>query len=84
MVKKSDKEAEKTESFEVMLDRLRGIVKGLESGDVPLEESLQRFSEGVNLAKHCQDRLTKAEAQIEVLMKSSADGIETKPFQSEN
>jgi exodeoxyribonuclease VII small subunit len=60
-------------SFEASLNELERIVKQLEDGDMPLEESLKLFEDGVRLSRECRERLTNAERRIEVLMKE-ADG----------
>ena len=62
-----------TKTFEASLNELERIVKQLEDGDLPLEESLKLFEDGVRLSRECRDRLTNAERRIEVLMKE-ADG----------
>ena len=54
-------------TFEQSLDELEQIVRSLEEGDMPLEESLELFERGVKLARECRDRLAKAEKRIEVL-----------------
>ena len=56
-------------TFEESLNELERIVKQLETGDLPLEESLKLFEEGVKLSRSCRERLTVAERRIEVLMK---------------
>lgn len=61
------------ETFEASLNELEKIVKELENGDMPLEESLKLFEDGVRLSRECRERLTNAERRIEVLMKE-ADG----------
>ena len=61
-------------TFEQSLNDLETIVKKLEDGDLPLEESLKLFEEGVKLSRECRERLTSAERRIEVLMKD-ADGV---------
>jgi exodeoxyribonuclease VII small subunit len=58
-------------TFEQSLDELEKIVKQLEDGDLPLEESLKLFENGVKLSRECRERLTNAERRIEVLMKDS-------------
>ncbi len=58
-------------SYEDSLERLEEIVQRLESGQLPLDESLRLFEEGTQLTKVCQRRLTEAELRIERLM---ADG----------
>ncbi len=60
-------------TFEASLNELERIVKQLEDGDMPLEESLKLFEDGVRLSRECRERLTNAEKRIEVLMKE-ADG----------
>lgn len=60
-------------TFEASLNELEAIVKQLEEGDLPLEESLRLFENGVRLSRECRERLTQAERRIEVLMKD-ADG----------
>ena len=60
-------------SFEKSLDELEKIVAKLEAGDLPLEESLKLFEDGVKLSRNCRERLTNAERRIEMLM-SDGDG----------
>ena len=61
------------ETFEASLNELEKIVKQLENGDMPLEESLKLFENGERLSRECRERLNNAERRIEVLMKE-ADG----------
>lgn len=58
-------------TFEESLDQLEAIVKKLEDGDMPLEESLELFEKGIKLSRECRDRLIKAERRIEVLIKDA-------------
>ena len=58
-------------TFEESLDQLEAIVRKLEDGDLPLEESLELFEKGVKLSRDCKERLVRAERRIEVLMKES-------------
>lgn len=53
--------------FEAALTELDSIVKKLEDGDVPLEQSLQLFERGVQLSRFCHARLEEAERRIEIL-----------------
>jgi len=62
-------------TFEQSLNDLEKIVKKLEDGDLPLEESLKLFEEGVRLSRECRERLTSAERRIEVLMQDADGGI---------
>jgi exodeoxyribonuclease VII small subunit len=63
-------------NFEAGLAALEKIVRQLERGDLPLEESLKLFEEGVRLSRECQERLSQAERRIEVLL-SDTDGRPT-------
>jgi exodeoxyribonuclease VII small subunit len=53
--------------FEAALTELDTIVKKLEDGDIPLEQSLQLFERGVQLSRFCHARLEEAERRIEIL-----------------
>ena len=53
--------------FEAALTELDTIVKKLEDGDLPLEQSLQLFERGVQLSRFCHARLEEAERRIEIL-----------------
>ena len=57
-------------SFEDALKRLEETVKALESGTVPLEESLKLFEEGVALVKLCNGKLDEAEQKVKILRKT--------------
>lgn len=75
------KDPKKEEKFEQSLERLQGLVRQLEGGDCSLEDSLQKFSEGMALAKKCQEKLTEAEQKIEILLKATKEGVSTAPFE---
>ena len=66
--------------FEDSLARLEQIVSQLESGHLPLEESLKSFEEGIALARRCAKYLEDAEKRIEILAKDAQGGLGTKPF----
>jgi exodeoxyribonuclease VII small subunit len=66
--------------FEDCLTRLEQIVSALEAGNLPLEESLKVFEEGISLARHCARYLDDAERRIEVLVKDEGGATVTKPF----
>ncbi len=66
--------------FEECLARLEQIVGALESGNLPLEESLKVFEEGVALARHCGRYLEDAERRIEMLAKDDSGALTTRPF----
>jgi exodeoxyribonuclease VII small subunit len=53
--------------YEAAVAELDTIVKKLEEGDLPLENSLQLYERGVHLARYCHARLEEAERRIEIL-----------------
>ncbi len=64
---------EKNASFEKNMQRLEQIVRAMERGDVPLEESLKLFQEGTELVRSCNDLLDKAQMQVKKIM-TAPDG----------
>ena len=56
-------------SFEAALAELEALVAQMESGELPLKESLQKYQRGAALLAYCQDALRDAQNQIEVLEK---------------
>jgi exodeoxyribonuclease VII small subunit len=67
--------------FEDALQRLEQIVDQLEAGDLPLEESLTVFEEGVALARRCGKYLEEAEKRIELLTKDESGLLKAEPFE---
>ena len=57
-----------TATFEEAIKRLSEIVQALERGDLPLEESLRLFEEGVRLSRLSQQRLDTAQRKVEQLL----------------
>jgi exodeoxyribonuclease VII small subunit len=72
-----------TERFEDLLGRLRALVERLESGNLPLEESLRAFEEGMELCRRGAGILDGAEKKVETLLAAGAGGAATKtaPFE---
>lgn len=68
-------------SFEDALRALEDVVRRLESGEVPLDDSITLYERGEELRRHCQARLDAAQARIERIVNGS-DGaaIGTQPF----
>jgi exodeoxyribonuclease VII small subunit len=68
-------------NFEDALRALEDIVRKLESGDVPLDDSITLYERGELLRKHCQARLDAAQARIEKII-TAPDGsaATTQPF----
>ncbi|MBP8614144.1 MAG: exodeoxyribonuclease VII small subunit [Firmicutes bacterium] len=59
--------------FASSLKRLEEIVKCLESGELSLEESLQKFEEGIRLARQLEAILDKADSRIQEILKTSEE-----------
>ncbi len=68
-------------SFEDALDRLEEIVDLLESGENPLEKSLELFEEGVGLVKLCNKKLENVENSVKILINNDGE-MEEKDFLS--
>lgn len=68
-------------SFETAIKRLTEIVQTLEKGELPLEESLRLFEEGVKVSRVSQERLDAAEKRVELLLAVDEQGRpQTSPF----
>ena len=64
---------EQNMTFEQSMQRLEQIVRAMERGDVPLEESLKLFREGTDLVSRCGKLLDEAELQVKRIM-TAPDG----------
>jgi exodeoxyribonuclease VII small subunit len=69
-------------TFEASLEELERIVKELERGDLPLEQSLRLFEKGIALNSICKQQLEEAETRVEMLLKKDAQMIAV-PFEPE-
>ncbi len=78
MAKKQDQQSNELEklSFEQCIEMLTGIVDKIESGQVPLAESLQQYEKGMSLIKHCRGILLDAEKRIEEIGDDDEDDAE--------
>jgi exodeoxyribonuclease VII small subunit len=82
-------EAAEAPRFEAALQRLEQIVQQLEKGELPLEQSLVLYEEGIRLSRLCHAKLEEAEGRIETLMKDARGDLvldksgkaQTKPFE---
>ena len=81
----SDKKANKPEEmkFEKAIGELEKIVEFLEGDDVPLDEALQRYEEGIRLSRHLSHMLTQAEKKIEILTRTLEGEFKAEPFGGE-
>ncbi len=69
-------------SFEVAMKRLEAVVEQLEGGEVPLEEAIALFQEGMELSRVCNRKLTDVEHKIEMLLEKEGQLTPT-PFELE-
>ena len=71
----------KSDQFEDALKRLQEVVEKLEKGDLPLEEAMECFSEGIRLAQFCHKKLEEAENKVQMLLKDQQGGWANAPFE---
>ncbi|MBQ8287742.1 MAG: exodeoxyribonuclease VII small subunit [Clostridia bacterium] len=67
-------------NFEEAMARLEQIVRALEGGNVPLDESLTLYEEGVKLVKLCSTRLENAEKRIKILVDAGNGNLTEQDF----
>ena len=70
----NEKESAAQLSFEQGMERLEALVRRLEQGNLPLEDSLAAFEEGVGVLRVLHEKLGEVERRVEVLMRD-ADGV---------
>lgn len=83
MTDASAPDAAESLSFEQALERLERIVQQLESGQAPLEQSIDLYQEGARLKSHCEARLEAARLKVERIRVGpggEAQGVEPAEF----
>lgn len=70
-------------SFEQALNELESIVDRLETGDVPLEESIEIYRRGSQLRAYCDEKLKSAQAKIEKITGDGSSGLGTEPLDAD-
>jgi exodeoxyribonuclease VII small subunit len=70
-------------NFEALLKRLEEVLDSLEHGELPLEQALAAFEEGVGLVRACHGKLDEVERRVELLLKDDAGRFFTRPFPEE-
>lgn len=75
--------AEKQDTFERNLKQLEDVVARLEQGDLPLDEAMKLFQEGMRLSKLCSQRLSNVEQEIKKLV-AEGDKLKLETFEPEN
>ncbi len=71
------------QSFEAALKRLEEVLDALEHGELPLEEAMKAFEEGVRLVRFCHQKLDEVEKRVELLLKDETGRFFTRPFPEE-
>mgnify|MGYP002786475532 CR=1 FL=1 len=83
MTAASAKKSLETLSFEDALSELETIVRSLESGQAPLEQSITAYERGMALKQHCEKRLNEAQAKIEKITTAKDGTLKTQPLDGE-
>ncbi len=78
---RATKKTSKEPRFEEALAGLERIVRELEGGDLPLDDALKLFEEGVRLSRFCSAKLDEAEKKIEILTRGADGEWSAEPFQ---
>ena len=73
----------KPNEFEKAFQQLEKIVQRLEGEEMPLDESLQLFEEGIRLSRFCHQRLEEVEKKIELILADAKGQPVTEPFEDE-
>ncbi len=67
-------------NFEGALEELEQVVEQIESGDLPLDDSLAAFEKGVGLVKFCNQKLNEVEKKVELLIRDKDRKLQLKPL----
>lgn len=71
-------------SFEDIMKSLESIANELESGKLNLDESVEKFEEGIKLSKKCNEILNKAEKKISMLVSGNENEVKEQDFNIES
>jgi len=74
----------RSNEFEKSFQQLEKIVQRLESEELPLDESLQLFEEGIRLSRFCHSRLEEVEKKIELILADAKGEPRVEPFEPED
>lgn len=66
------------------MQRISEIVSEMEAGNLPLENLIVRYEEGVGLVKFCQEKLDAAEQKIEIITRDARGGLEARDFEAQS
>jgi exodeoxyribonuclease VII small subunit len=73
----------KPNEFEKAFQQLEKIVQRLEGEEMPLDESLQLFEEGIKLSRFCHQRLEEVEKKIELILADAKGKPVVEPFEDD-
>lgn len=73
----------KSTEFEKAFQELEKIVQRLEGEELPLDESLQLFEQGIRLSRFCHQRLEEVEKKIELILADAKGQPRTEPFEGD-
>ena len=76
--------AKKTINLEKSLADLEALVEELESGDLPLEQAMKKFEDGIKLTRSCQAALKEAEQRVEILLANEGGDASLETFQPDD
>jgi len=68
-------------TFESAIEQLDTIVRELETGDIPLEQAIKIFEEGIKLSQLCTKRLDETEEKMSLLIKAADGQLTNIPFE---
>lgn len=71
------------EPYDRLVARLEKVVEELEGGGLTLEQSIEKFAEGIRLARRASKRLDEAERKVETLLRAEDGSVESAPLGDE-
>lgn len=71
------------EKFEEALEKLEDIVRKMESGDMPLDEALKSFEEGIKIIRFCSGKLEETQRRVEMLL-GKEESLQVKRFEGDD
>ena len=74
----------KNQNFEEAIESLEDIVARLESGNLPLDESIKQFEQAMKLIGYCEQKITSAKQRVKILTEAADGTVTDAPFISED
>ncbi len=71
-------------TFEQAMKRLEEIAQSLEGGDIPIEDSIKMYEEGIKLIEFCENKLNEAEKKIQKLSRSAEGELQLTSLEGES